>query len=99
MVRKYLKMGLFSPPKYNIFSGDNGLLVCFDIFGHPVLFGETFVFGSVRDGAQIIVPNRSQQIAFFNKTILQKSLFVNRIYKINRFQFVSVLFINFQSFF
>ena len=27
MARKYLKMGLFSPPRYSIFSGDHGLLV------------------------------------------------------------------------
>ena len=31
MARKYLKMGLFSPPRYSIFSGDHGLLV-FSVF-------------------------------------------------------------------
>ena len=27
VARKYLEMGLFSPPRYSIFSGDHGLLV------------------------------------------------------------------------
>ena len=55
MARKYLSKGLFSPPRYSIFSGDHGLLVScgftvfkisavtlFYIFSEFAVFGERF---------------------------------------------------------
>ena len=43
-VREVPKMGLFSPPRYSIFSGDHGLLVFIDFWFETNLNNKLFMF-------------------------------------------------------